>query len=243
MTVEYRFLQAADAAVLIEFATEFSLEAVRRVRAADAAIARADLPGVVETLPSFGTLVVVYDSLETSGATLEASLDELLHQPGGVETSAGQSWTIPVCYDADLGPDLDELADAAGLDREAFISAHLARTYDALVVGSFPGYAYCGMLDDRLRFPRRKSPRTTIPAGAVAIAQGFTCVYPVSSPGGWNLIGRAPVTLFDPRREPPALLAVGDTVRYRRIDRAEFDELDARNRAGGFHLEPDETAS
>ena len=239
MTADYRFLQAADSAVLIAFATEFSLDSVRKVRAADAAIREASLPGVIETLPSFGTLVVVYDSLETSGEALEAALAEVLAQAGDVDTGAGRSWTIPVCYDADLGPDLGELADTAGLGREDFIAAHLGRDYDALVVGSFPGYAYCGMLDERLRFPRRKSPRTTIPAGAVAIAQGFTCVYPVSSPGGWNLIGRAPVTLFDPGRDPPALLAVGDRIRYRRIDRAEFDALDARNRAGTFRLEPD----
>lgn len=243
MTAKYRFLQAADSAILIEFATEFSLDAVRRVRAADVAIARANLPGIVETLPSFGTLVIVYDCLETSGATLEASLDDLLDRPGDVETGAGRTWTIPVCYDADLGPDLDELAEAAGLGRETFIAAHLDRAYDALVVGSFPGFAYCGMLDERLRFPRRDSPRTTIPAGAVAIAQGFACVYPVASPGGWNLIGRAPVTLFDPRRVPPALLAVGDTIRYRRIERDEFDELDARDRDGAFQLEPDDGPS
>ena len=138
MTADYRFLQAADSAVLIAFATEFSLDSVRKVRAADAAIREAGLPGVTETLPSFGTLVVVYDSLETSGEALEAALAEVLAQAGDVEAGAGRNWTIPVCYDADLGPDLGELADAAGLGREDFIATHLGPRDDARVVGSFP---------------------------------------------------------------------------------------------------------
>ncbi len=227
-----------DTALLVVFAESLERAVLDRVTALDRALLAHPPAGLVETVPSFGTLLVCYDPLIGRGGEIEAHIADLLAHPHDDVSAPGRHWEVPVCYDPDLAPDLAELACKAGLSPEAFAARHAATSYDVLVTGSFPGYAYCGTLDKGLRFPRRTTPRTTIPAGAVAIANEFTCVYPVASPGGWNLIGQSPVRLFDPERDPPALFAVGDTIRYVAVTRAELDTLDADAAAGRWSLRP-----
>ncbi|WP_154586714.1 5-oxoprolinase subunit PxpB, partial [Bordetella pertussis] len=132
---------------------------------------------------------------------------------------------IPVCYGGEHGPDLEEAARAAGLTPEALVALHGAPGSMVYMLGFAPGHSYIGVHDARLDLPRRATPRTAVPAGSVAIANRQTVIYPARLPGGWNIIGATPLNLFDPGREPAALLQPGDRIRFVPIDAAEFDRL------------------
>ncbi|WIG55610.1 MAG: Allophanate hydrolase 2 subunit 1 [Rhodanobacteraceae bacterium] len=136
---------------------------------------------------------------------------------------------IPVCYGGDCGPDIDAIAEHAGLVRDEVIARHAAAEYTVAMLGFAPGFPYLLGLDAALHVPRRATPRTRVPAGSVAIGGAQTGIYPCELPGGWHLIGRTPLALFDPRRDPPCLLAPGDRVRFRAIDAGEFARLVERD--------------
>jgi len=165
---------------------------------------------------------------DTRGAHREAALEWLrgmAPQALGWEAPVGRQVTLPACYDASLAPDLDEVAAATGLDAGEVVAIHAGCVFTAEVIGFMPGFAYLGGLDPRLRLDRRASPRPRVPEGSIAIAGLQTAVYPSPTPGGWHLIGRCPLRLFDPARSPPALMGEGDSVRFEPIDKAAFDRL------------------
>jgi KipI family sensor histidine kinase inhibitor len=183
------------------------LETVHRLRAALLALAP---PGVVELVPAYRTLLVVADP-ERAGTLdeLATRLPELELPPA--EAVAGDLVEIPVRYD---GEDLDEVARLTGLDAAEVVRRHTAPEYTVAFLGFSPGFPYLVGLDPALRVPRRDTPRTSIPAGSVGLAGDQTGIYPSASPGGWRLIGRTEATLFDPARDPPALLAPGGRLRF-----------------------------
>ena len=183
------------------------LETVHRLHAA---LRDLDPPGVVELVPGYRTLLVVAGP-GSAGALdeLAAGLPELELPPAG--EVAGEPVEIPVSYD---GEDLPEVASLTGLDAEEVVRRHTAPEYTVAFLGFSPGFPYLVGLDPALEVPRRDTPRTSIPAGSVGLAGGQTGIYPTASPGGWQLIGRTDVTLFDPERDPPALLAPGSRLRF-----------------------------
>ena len=199
-----RLRPAGERGLLVEVE---SLELVHRLHAALRAL---DPPGVVELVPAYRTLLVVADP-ERAGALdeLAARLPALELPPA--DAVAGDPVEIPVRYD---GQDLPEVAGLTGLDVEEVVRRHTAPEYTVAFLGFSPGFPYLVGLDPALEVPRRDTPRTSIPAGSVGLAGGQTGVYPSASPGGWQLIGRTEVTLFDPRRDPPALLAPGSRLRF-----------------------------
>lgn len=199
-----RLRPAGERGLLVEVE---SLELVHRLHAALRAL---DPPGVVELVPAYRTLLVVADP-ERAGALdeLAARLPALELPPA--EAVAGDPVEIPVRYD---GQDLPEVAGLTGLDAEEVVRRHTAPEYTVAFLGFSPGFPYLVGLDPALEVPRRDTPRTSIPAGSVGLAGGQTGIYPSASPGGWQLIGRTEVTLFDPRRDPPALLAPGGRLRF-----------------------------
>jgi KipI family sensor histidine kinase inhibitor len=199
-----RLRPAGERGLLVEVE---SLELVHRLHAALRAL---DPPGVVELVPAYRTLLVVADP-ERAGALdeLAARLPALELPPA--EAVAGDPVEIPVRYD---GQDLPEVAGLTGLDAEEVVRRHTAPEYTVAFLGFSPGFPYLVGLDPALEVPRRDTPRTSIPAGSVGLAGGQTGIYPSASPGGWQLIGRTEVTLFDPRRDPPALLAPGSRLRF-----------------------------
>ena len=146
-------------------------------------------------------------------------------EPLDAAASAGRSIDIPVCYGGEFGPDLDDVATACGLSAEQVIERHMQSAHRVYMLGFAPGFPFIGGLDPALKMPRRASPRTRIPPGSVGIARDQSCVYPLETPGGWNLIGRTPVRLFDPAANPPCLLAPGDRVRFVRIDEPTYQTL------------------
>ncbi|MBX3455439.1 5-oxoprolinase subunit PxpB [Ferrovibrio sp.] len=204
-----------------------------RVMALHAAIGDAGLAGVIETIPSFGTLFVQYDPLQTSRADLEGAVRAML--PGLQATAhQGRLWRIPVCYDADLAPDLADVAERCKMKPDQVIARHAAGTFFIYMLGFMPGLAYMGGLDETLQLPRRSSPRVKVPQGSVAIAETMTTIYPWESPGGWHLIGRTPIRLFDAARAAPILYGAGDEVRFQPVSRQDYDTLAARVSAGSF---------
>jgi KipI family sensor histidine kinase inhibitor len=195
---------AGERGLLIEVE---ELETVHRLHAALRALGP---PGVVELVPGYRTLLVVADPARVEALDeLAAGLGELELPPA--EAVAGEPVEIPVRYD---GEDLPEVAELTGLEADEVVRRHTAPTYTVAFLGFSPGFPYLVGLDPALEVPRRDTPRTSIPAGSVGLAGGQTGIYPTASPGGWQLIGRTEVTLFDPGRDPPALLGPGSRLRF-----------------------------
>lgn len=205
-----------DAALLVTLGDDVSRATVARVHAAVEAIRAATIDGVEEIVPAYASLALYFDPARTSHPALERDVRRMLSRLGASPAAApSRTIEIPTRYD---GEDLAEVAAAAGLSVAEVIERHASRAYTVYALGFAPGFAYLGELDPSLVLPRRASPRMRVPAGSVAIAGAQTAVYPLATPGGWHLIGRTSLTMFDARREPPVLLAVGDMVRFVPID-------------------------
>ncbi len=214
--------RAGDAAIIAEFSEALDPRAAARARALDAALVAAAPEGLVETMPSLRSLLVRFDPLRISGRAMSVLLTELSRDLPDAPATAPRRFEIPVCYEAPFALDLDEAATRLGLPAEEVIARHCAPTYTVIMVGSFPGHPYLIGLDPALFLPRRVPPRTRLPAGSVGMAEAMANIYPQETPGGWNIMGRTPLPLFDPRWEQPALLAPGDEVQFKRIAAADF---------------------
>lgn len=201
-----------------------------RVAALDHAVCRARIAGVTETVPAFASLLVRYDPLRTDFDAVSEALRRLAGNIAAGNTQAGRTVDVPVCYGGAYGEDLPVVARHAGLSEEEVIRLHSGRTYRIYMLGFLPGFPYLGGLDERLFTPRRETPRTRIPAGSVGIGGQQTGIYPMESPGGWQLIGRTPLCLFVPGRTLP--YAAGDSIRFVPIDEREFARIAAQEREG-----------
>lgn len=224
-----RFLTASDAGLVVEFGEEIDRQTSARVLALQARVAAAGLPGIVEMVPTFRSLLVHLDPDATDVAAAEEAIARLAEHLDVAEAPS-RRWTIPVCYESRFAPDIEAVAERAGLTPAQVAEAHSGREYHVYMIGFVPGYPYMGDLTPELVFPRREDPRLKVPAGSVAIATNLTAVYPIESPGGWHLVGRTPVHLFDPARDPPALLRPGDRVRFEPVS---GDQFAAISEAGG----------
>lgn len=233
-----RLLDAGDAAVTVEFGDVISRELVARVaaleHALDAARARGELPGVIETVPTFRSLTLLYDPLQTGRAQLDPALRALLRGAAAVQASAARRWRLPVCYGDGFGADLLDVAAATGLSPEAVVQLHSGTEFSVYMLGFMPGFPFMGELPAALSVPRRREPRLRVPAGSVAITGSLSAIYPWESPGGWSLLGRCPVPLFDAEAATPALLAPGDKVGFEPVSAERYAELQARVLAGTF---------
>ena len=219
MTV--RFLNAGDGALTIEFGTAITPALVAEVAALEQAVqaaqARGGLPGVIETVPTFRSLTVLYDPLLTSRAVLDAALRALLGQRQAAQPAPARRWRLPVCYGGACGEDLPEVAAACGLSPDAVAALHADTVFTVYMLGFMPGFPFMGGLPATLSMPRRSTPRVRVPAGSVAITGPLTAIYPWESPGGWQLLGRCPVPLFNPAAAVPVLLAPGDQVCFQAV--------------------------
>jgi len=237
--VSVRYLSCGDTAFSVEFGNEISSQINGQVMGLHAAIgsatAKGDLRGVVETVPSYRALMVIYDPLATSRAELQPRIDALVGS-GLTAASRSRRVTIPCCYDEpEFAPDLGEVARRTKRTPEQVIASHLASSFKVYVLGFMPGLAYIAGLEPSLYLPRRDQPRVRVPRSSVAIAMDQTTIYPFESPGGWHLIGRTPLWMFDKRREQPVFLAPGDSITFERIDRAAYDAMAQKVEAGTLH--------
>jgi KipI family sensor histidine kinase inhibitor len=214
-----RLLWLGDSALTLEFPEEDPDRVLGLAASLDHEIAEGRLPGARETVPALRSVTLHFDPLTADPESWLDRLQELAARPPEPPADV-REWTLPVCFDADFAPDLAEIA-AKPAD---FIAALTAQPVTVKMLGFLPGFAYLGDLPERCRAPRRKTPRSAVPAGSVAVAGAMCAAYPWTSPGGWNLVGRTPARLFDAGNEVrPALLAPGDTVHWKAISRAEFD--------------------
>jgi len=226
-----------DCAVLIRVAENFDEapeQALQNVIAAHRRLIAAKIPGVIELAPAYTTVALFYDPVRAveAGAPVENVIDWLEQRIrkaiGANESHSGKvagvsTVEIPVCYDPEFAFDLDEVARHAELSQREVVDLHSAGDYRVHCVGFIGGFPFLGGLSPKLATPRRETPRKEIPAGSVGIGGKQTGIYSVKSPGGWNIIGRTPLRLFDPQNNPPALLPAGTKVRFRPISREEFD--------------------
>lgn len=231
-----RIAPLGDAALTVEFGDRIDPAINGRVIALAEMLRLAPFAGMIETVPTFRSLLVHYDPLQLNFATLASRLRQHLDdlQGGQIRT---REVTIPVCYGGDLAPDLPEVAVLTGLAADEVVRLHASATYRVYMIGFLPGFPYMGVLPERLRLPRLATPRLRVPPRTLAIATDMTAIYPLESPGGWRLIGTVPVDLFDITRDPPALLRPGDCVRFRAVERRAFDDLRAAWEAGEGRLE------
>lgn len=204
-----------DSAVTITFGTERSAELLARIHATARSLESAAIPHVEDVVPAYLALTVYYDALHTTYHDMAKSILDACDQPtrGARDTARPRSHIIPVHYD---GMDLDAVATATGLSAAEVIARHSGRAYTVDLLGFVPGWAYLSEVDPALQLPRRSEPRPRVMAGSVAIAAAQTGVYPLDTPGGWHIIGHTETVMFDPAREPPALLRAGDAVRFER---------------------------
>lgn len=204
-----------DKALLLEIPGAIDEETLARIRALITQLDRARIPGLTDIVPGYTSVAVHYEPLVITHAAMRAAIAAAVEPPcDAVVLDAPRTIEIPVTYGGDDGPDLDALAALHAMSATEVVARHSAATYTVHMIGFVPGFPYLGGLDPRLATPRRATPRTLVPAGSVGIGGDQTGVYPIASPGGWHLIGRTPLALFDAARAEPALLRVGDRVRF-----------------------------
>ncbi|MCY7771239.1 5-oxoprolinase subunit PxpB [Bacillus haynesii] len=226
-----------DSAVIIQLGEGISEQTHRFVSALTKRIENDPFPGFIECVPAFTSVTVFYQPFEVyrkmeSGKAVDSPYEKVkaliehhLQELTMKEETNQRTVEIPVCYGGRFGPDLEEVADINGLTAEEVIDIHTSGEYLVYMIGFAPGFPYLGGMSEKIAAPRRSSPRTSIPAGSVGIAGMQTGVYPLSTPGGWQLIGNTPLELFKPYEQPPSLLRAGDIVKFVSVTEEEYHAL------------------
>lgn len=216
-----RIFPLGESALTIELGNEISIELNERAIELCAHISAHAFPGMIEAVPAYSSVTVFFDPLAVGQAfdgsphsAVEAIARERLASLTATANENGRTIEVPVRFDAESSPDLGVVCDFSGLGIEEAIDVFLGKTYKVFMLGFLPGFAYMGEVDDRIAAPRLSTPRTRVPAGSVGIAGNQTGIYPVSSPGGWNVIGRTDLSIFDRDATPPCLFRPGDAVRF-----------------------------
>jgi len=227
----------SEQAVTIEFGREISGDILDLITGFDRSLIQNPFPGFIASVPAYTTLSVFFDPVrvihsdDMRGAAcfekVSGYLSRLHEKQENTTAATGNIVTIPVCYDAELGPDIAEVAQIHKLTVDAVIQLHSSAEYSVHMIGFMPGFAYLGGMADSLATPRKATPRSAVPAGSVGIAGKQTGIYPLQTPGGWQLIGQTPVKLFNANRAQPSLLKAGDRVLFKPITRFEFNQLTA----------------
>jgi KipI family sensor histidine kinase inhibitor len=224
-----RLLPAGEAALLVELGDTIDPDLNEAVHRLDAAINRAAPDGLIETVPTYRSILVTFDPTRTTAATLAAVISSLQAAAGEASVVKSRRWFVPVRFGGEYGEDLTAVAERAGLSPEAVVNLHCAADYRVYMLGFSPGFAYLGGLPEALHQPRRENPRSVTPAGSFMQGGSQAALSPVAMPSGWHLIGRTPLRLFDPGRSQPFLLAPGDRVRLIAITGEDYDRMADQN--------------
>jgi inhibitor of KinA len=234
----YHIYALSEEAITIELGSEIDYDTFARVNSLNKLITENPFPGFKTTLPAYATLTVFFDPMQVrlspvlKGLScferIQHYLDDLSNKQASTSESDGETITIPVCYGGDFGPDLEFVAQHNQLSLEEVIKLHTEAVYKVYMLGFVPGFAYLGGLPQQLAMPRKPVPRKAVPSGSVSIAGMQTAVYPLQTPGGWQIIGRTPVKMFDVKADKPVLLKPGDQVVFKSISETEFDEIAGR---------------
>ncbi len=227
-----KILTAGDSSLLVEFGKEISPDINRRIAATIQLMREQNIEGVVDVIPAFCSLLINYDPRVVRYDQMKKRIEGLVSVDVRTGNQAKKIYEIPVLYGGEYGPDLPHIAEHAGLSQEEVIQIHSSADYLIYMLGFLPGFCYLGGLDERIHTPRLANPRLKIPAGSVGIGGSQTGIYPLDSPGGWQLMGMTPVKTYDPNREVPILVQAGEYIRFVPIDEAEYkriQELVAKN--------------
>ena len=236
MYQQARFLPAGDKALTVELGDSISPVTNRRVRDLQVAIESQEIPGVVDLVPSYRSLLVYYDPGRVSLTQLTERLSALEQDLDQAAVQAPKVVEIPTLYGGEYGPDLAHVAEHNELTPEEVVQIHCRAEYLVYMMGFTPGFPYLGGMSDRIATPRLQTPRTAIPAGSVGIAEQQTGVYPIESPGGWQLIGRTPVQLFDPQRDPPVVVEAGDFIWFAPITETTYFVIQQQVQLGSYQI-------
>jgi len=234
LLAEPRLLPAGDRAVSVELADEISREGNARVLTLERLLAERAIPGIGETIPTFRALLVHYDPLVLSWEALVAHIRALVPELAGATPPPGRRVELPCAYGGEHGPDLEEVGRRLGLAAEEVVRLHAGADHYVYFIGFTPGLPYMTGQPERLTIPRLDRPRTKTPPGSVGIGGTQCSIYSVESPGGFWVLGRTPLRLYDPGAADPILLRAGDHVRFRAIDAAEYAAI-ADSVAAGTH--------
>jgi KipI family sensor histidine kinase inhibitor len=233
---EPRFLPGGDKSLFVEFGDTIDPDLNRKVRLLMLAVQKARLPGVIETIPTYRSLLVYYEPLQIEPGELKKTLHSLSQQLEEDESSSPKITEIPTIYGGEYGPDLPFVAEHSSLNMEEVIQIHSNTPYLIYMLGFTPGYPYLGGMSPRIATPRLDTPRLNIIAGSVGIAETQTGIYPSDSPGGWRIIGRTPLKLFDPNQEPPSLLQAGNYLTFTSITSEQFAGIEKQVQQGRYRV-------
>ena len=233
---DVKIITAGDSSLLLQFGNAIDPEINARIAATVQLMKEQHIEGVVDLIPAFCSLLINYDPRVISYGEMRRRMEKIL----SVEIAAGarkkKIYEIPVCYGGELGPDLATIAEHAGLTEQEVIDIHSSSDYLIYMLGFLPGFTYLGGLDERIHTPRLANPRIRIPAGSVGIGGSQTGIYPMDSPGGWQLIGMTPVKTYDPEREIPILVEAGDYIRFVPIDRDAYERIQSEVAQGTYQV-------
>jgi KipI family sensor histidine kinase inhibitor len=211
--------------LLVEYGNAICPEINRKVTAMAIAMDQERPTGVIEYVPTYRSIIIIYDPSSTNVSKLKEEILAIEKRLNAIEISPPNIVEIPVCYGGELGPDIDFVAKSHDLTVEDVIRIHSEPEYQIYMIGFAPGFPFLGGLPQVLHTPRLETPRKVVPAGSVGIANAQTGVYSIETPGGWQLIGRTPVNLFDPKRSNPFLLKAGDKLKFEPISLEEYYRL------------------
>ena len=225
-----KIIPASDSSILVEFGDKIAPEIQDLVLSLFHALRAVDDSRICNLHPGYASLLIDFDPLTLSHNELTALVESLASSKLTAAADRSSVVTIPVCYDSEFGPDLADVSAHTGLSTDEVVGLHSSATYRVCFLGFTGGFAYLGGMPEALQTPRLATPRRAVSAGSVGIAGGQTGIYPTETPGGWRLIGRTPVRMFDPRAQLPTRVQAGDIVKFAPIDRAEFDRLQQARR-------------
>ena len=237
-----RIRVAGTGGLVVEFGSVVDAGLNRLVMALDARVRAAARPGVIETVPTYRSLLVIFDPLVADRRALADALASLAADLRPDDEAPARVWTVPVAYGVAFGEDLESVAALHGLDADEVVRIHAEADYRVFMIGFAPGFAYLGGLPDVLHTPRRLDPRQRIPAGSVTVGGLQAAVTSIAAPSGWHLLGRTPLRTFDLRRPEPFLFRPGDRVRFRQISTDEFARLSVLAEGGAVTADLEEVA-
>lgn len=230
-----RLLTAGEQGLVVEFASRIDPAVNGRVHRLAKRIAAADIAGIIEVVPTYRSLLIYFDPLAVSRAALSERIGAMAgDNAAAAAEGAARVVEIPVGYGGEFGPDIEFVAGHTGLSQDEVVAIHTSVPYLVYMLGFTPGFPYLGGMSERIAAPRLEKPRTAIPGGSVGIAGSQTGIYPVTSPGGWQIIGRTPVRLFDPQAANPFLFAAGDYLQFRAVTAAEYAVIEAEVATGRY---------
>ena len=223
MRKQFECVPYGDTAVLVNFTNKIDPKVNSAVHSFSSVISNEKIEGIVETIPAYSSLTIIYDPKLIDFSTIVEKLNEL-HTKRGKQTSHFSSIKIPILYGGEYGPDLHFVAKYHHISIEEVIKIHASAEYLVYMIGFTPGFAYLGGMSEKIATPRLESPRKSVPAGSVGIGDKQTGIYSIESPGGWRIIGRTPLELFNTKKDPPTLLKPGDKVRFVPISKKEYEQ-------------------